>query len=108
MHSFNWNTYKLNPVDELRPEFHGMQQINPVTGQPDLYYPSWKRRLWHVFSLVCMIPLLLLGVGAMTLSLNLNGYVKHTDSPIYVESLVQFSKPVSWWLDFTITIIIMS
>ena len=42
-----------------------------------------------------MLPLLSLGVCVMTLSLNLNGYVKNTESPIYVESLAKFAKPVS-------------
>lgn len=32
----------------------------------------------------------------MTLSLNLNGYVKSTDSPIYVEALARFAQPVSF------------
>lgn len=82
-------------MDKLRAEFYGTQQVNPITGKLELFYPHWKRRLWHFFSAVCMIPLLLLGVGAMTLSLNLNGYVKHTDSPIYVGSLTQYSQPVS-------------
>ena len=42
-----------------------------------------------------MLPLLFLGVAAMTLSLNLNGYVKDTHSPIFVKSLAQFARPVS-------------
>lgn len=42
-----------------------------------------------------MLPLLSLGVCIMTLSLNLNGYVKNTESPIYVERLAKFAKPVS-------------
>ena len=31
----------------------------------------------------------------MTLSLNLNGYVKDIHSPIYVEALAHFARPVS-------------
>ena len=42
-----------------------------------------------------MLPLLSLGVATMTLSLNLNGYVKSTESPIYVEYLARYAQPVS-------------
>ena len=42
-----------------------------------------------------MLPLLSLGVLAMMLSLNLNGYVKDIHSPIYVETLAKFAQPVS-------------
>ncbi len=46
-----------------------------------------------------MLPLLGLGLGAMTLSLNLNGYVKNTASPIYVAALARHAQPVSFELE---------
>ena len=95
VHSFQWNTYSLSTSDELRPEYHGDVCSDPVTWKPTIYYPKWKRRLWYLFSFLAMLPLLALGVGMMTLSLNLNGYVKSTESPIYVEFLAQFAQPVS-------------
>ena len=95
MHSYNWNTYIYSAAEEYRPEYHGTLQPDPVTGKPVLYYPCWKRRLWYVVSVVTMLPLLSLGVLAMTLSLNLNGYVKDIHSPIYVETLAKFAQPVS-------------
>ena len=82
----------------MRPEYHGSPATDPVTRKPTVYYPSWKRRLWYVFSVLAMVPLLSLGVAAMTLSLNLNGYVKSTESPIYVESMAKFAQPVSFTL----------
>ena len=48
-----------------------------------------------MFSAAAMMPLLAVGVAVMTLSLNLNGYVKSTESPIYVESIAKFAQPVS-------------
>ena len=42
-----------------------------------------------------MLPLLSVGVAVMTLSLNLNGYVKDPHSPIFVAQLAKFAKPVS-------------
>ena len=48
-----------------------------------------------MFSAVAMLPLLAVGVAIMTLSLNLNGYVKSTDSPIYVKVIASFAQPVS-------------
>lgn len=59
-----------------------------------LYYPRWKQRLWFLFSGLAMLPLLLVGVAFMTLSLNLNGYVCSSSSPIYVHWLAQFAQPV--------------
>ncbi len=41
-----------------------------------------------------MVPLLAVGVGVMTLSLNLQGYVKDPASPIYVKVLAKFAQPV--------------
>lgn len=41
-----------------------------------------------------MVPLLFVGVLVMMLSLNLNGYVKDPDSPIYAKELAEYAKPV--------------
>lgn len=94
MHSFCWNTYNLSKSEQLRAEYHGSTCADPITGKPAVYYPSWKRRLWYMFSVVSMLPLLVLGVAIMTLSLNLNGYVKNTESPIYIEWLAAYAQPV--------------
>lgn len=93
MHSFCWNTYNLSKSEQLRAEYHGSTCADPITGKPAVYYPSWKRRLWYMFSVVSMLPLLVLGVAIMTLSLNLNGYVKNTESPIYIEWLAAYAQP---------------
>ena len=39
--------------------------------------------------------MIVLAVAAMAVSLNLNGYVKDTNSPIYLASLAVFAAPVS-------------
>ena len=92
--SFSWNTYSLSTADEIWREYHGDPSFDPVTRQPNIY-PGWKRKLWYLFSIAAMLPLLSLGVATMTLSLNLNGYVKSTESPIYVERLSRYGQPVS-------------
>ncbi|KAL5463709.1 hypothetical protein EMCRGX_G032634 [Ephydatia muelleri] len=92
-HSFVWNTYNYEKVEERRDEFHGEIRPDPVTHEPAVHYPHWKRRLWYVVSVLAMLPLLSVGVFAMTLSMNLNGYVTHTSSPIYVASLAHYSQP---------------
>lgn len=68
---------------------------HPVTGIPSLYYPLWKRQLRYLFSLVVTIPILSLGIVIMILSLNLNGYIRDKNSPIYVSFLASFAEPVS-------------
>ena len=93
--SFSWNTYTLSKAYEMQQGYHGIPSIDPVTHKQSVYYPSWKRRVWYVFSAVAMLPLLSVGVAVMTLSLNLNGYVKSTGSPIYVEAFAKFAQPVS-------------
>ena len=98
VHSFSWNTYSYSATEELRPDYHGDSVIDPVTGLPSTYYPSWKRRGWYIFSFLAMLPLLLVGVAVMTLSLNLNGYVKDPHSPIFVAQLARFSKPVTYYV----------
>ena len=79
----------------LRAEFYGTWLPDPVTGKPQLHYPHWKRRLRYLLSLLITIPILLLGVSAMILSLNLNGYIKDKSSPFHVSYLAQFAEPVS-------------
>ena len=75
--------------------FHGTTSRDPVTDQPIIHYPTWKRRLWYLFSFLAMLPLLSLGVAVMTLSLNLNGYVQDKKSPIYFGWLACYAEPVS-------------
>ena len=95
VHTFQWHSYKFSKKEELRPEFYGTMGPHPVTGIPSLYYPHWKRQLRYLFSLVVTIPILLLGVLVMILSLNLNGYIKDKNSPIYISYLATFAEPVS-------------
>ena len=99
VHSFTWNTYNYSAMEELRPEYHGDLVTDPITRKPTIYYPSWKRRLWYGVSFLAMLPLLSVGVAVMTLSLNLNGYVKDPHSPIFVPQLAKFAKPVSLHLN---------
>ena len=96
VYSFSWNTYSYSAAEEVRPDYHGNTVTDPVTGKPTTYYPAWKRRLWYIFSFLAMLPLLLVGVAVMTLSLNLNGYVKDPHSPIFVAQLAKFAKPVTF------------
>ena len=94
VNSFKWSTYNLSLIDQLRPGYHGDWVIDPVTRRRTKYYKSWKRKCWYVFSFLAMLPLLGAGLGVMTLSLNLNGYVKNKASPIYVASLAKYAQPV--------------
>lgn len=95
MHSFKWNTHTLNCRDELNPDYHGVLRKDPIMDEDFLYYPTWRRHLWYLVSVLATLPLLLGGVAVMTLSLNLNGYVRNRGSPIYVGWLAQYAEPVS-------------
>lgn len=46
--SARWGTIGLGvQLEETRPEFRGVNQINPVTGRIDRFYP-WSQRIWKV------------------------------------------------------------
>ena len=94
-YSFLWNTYSLEDSELIRPEFHGVIRTSPITGKPEKYFPRWKRWLRYAVSFVLTLPVLCIAVGAMICSLNLNGYIKDKESPVYLSSLAYFAEPVS-------------
>jgi len=91
--ALSWGTSAVEKAEVLRPEFCGILRKSPVTGKPEKYFPAWKRRIRYLMSFFLSLPFLALGVIAMTLSLNLNGYIKHKESPIYFASLSRFAQP---------------
>ena len=94
-----WGTSNLEKSDIVRPEFSGMLRKSPITGKMEKYFPAWKRRIRYCVSFVLTLPFLMLGIGCMILSLNLNGYIKHPESPIRIEVLASFAEPVSAFLE---------
>ena len=93
--ALSWGTSAIEKAEVIRPEFCGILRDSPITGKPEKYFPAWKRRLRYLMSFLLSLPFLAIGVGAMTLSLNFNGYIKHKESPIYFASLSRFAEPVS-------------
>lgn len=91
--ALTWGTSNIEKNDAVRPEFHGILRRSPITGNMEKYFPSWKRRIRYLVSFILTLPFLSLGVGAMILSLNLNGYIKHKESPIRFHSLSQYAEP---------------
>ena len=94
-YSFLWRTHGLEKSELLRPEFTGKMQPSPITGQPEKYFPRWKRWLHYGLSFVLTLPVLALAVGAMLCSLNFNGYIKDKESPVYIAAFAHFAEPVS-------------
>jgi hypothetical protein len=93
--SYIWNTYGNEDAYDIRPEFDGVIRTSPITGKPEKYFPRWRRWLRYLVSVIFTLPMLLVAVGAMLCSLNLNGYIKDKQSPIYVASLAYYAEPVS-------------
>ncbi|KAK3710543.1 hypothetical protein QZH41_009363 [Actinostola sp. cb2023] len=91
--SYKWNTINVDHLEEIRPEFHGKVIKSPVTGKPIKYFPQWKRWLRYGLSFVLTLPVLSIAVGAMLCSLNLNGYIRDKQSPVYFEVLSRFAQP---------------
>ena len=93
--SYIWNTYGNEDAYDIRPEFNGVIRTSPVTGKPEKYFPRWRRWSRYLVSFIFTMPMLLVAVGAMLCSLNLNGYIKDKHSPIYVAALAYYAEPVS-------------
>lgn len=93
--SFVWNTYAIEQLCDIQPNFQGIIRESPVTGKPEKYFPRWKKRLRYIVSFIFTLPMLIIAVAAMLCSLNLNGYIKDKDSPIYLSSLARYAEPVS-------------
>ena len=91
--ALEWGTYRNEQVENVRPEFEGELRLSPITGKMETYYPMWRRRVRYFLSFLISLPFLMLGVGAMILSLNLNGYIKHPESPIHIASLARYADP---------------
>jgi hypothetical protein len=68
--------YSLEDRERCRPEFHGQMRTSPVTGLPELYYPTNKRKLNYLVSAIVTVIMLALAFFVMILSLNLQGYIK--------------------------------
>lgn len=94
-HALDWGTYSIEKAELIRTEFTGVLKISPITGKMEKYFPAWKRRLGYFASFLLSLPFLCVGVGAMILSLNLNGYIHDRESPFYFASLSQYAEPVS-------------
>lgn len=92
-HALDWGTYNIEKAELIRTEFVGELRKSPVTGKMEKYFPAWKRRIRYVISFLISLPFLCLGVGAMILSLNLNGYIHDRESPIYFQSLSKYAEP---------------
>lgn len=82
----------------MRPSYYGSEIVNPVTGQKELHYPAWKRRLKFVASAVVTAAMLAVAFSVMVCSLNLQGYIRAIDrfdrrNPFYVSALARFAEP---------------
>eukprot|EP00004_Rigifila_ramosa_P016078 TRINITY_DN3783_c0_g1_i1.p1 TRINITY_DN3783_c0_g1~~TRINITY_DN3783_c0_g1_i1.p1 ORF type:complete len:673 (-),score=170.04 TRINITY_DN3783_c0_g1_i1:58-2076(-) len=95
--AFKWQTHQLQEdVGEvnLRAEFFGdRMRKNPVTGKTEPYYPTWKRNLRIAFSALVTLLSLTPPVFFMFLSLNLQGYIRDSESPVHVAFLSKYSDP---------------
>eukprot|EP00929_Paragymnodinium_shiwhaense_P067205 TRINITY_DN33835_c0_g1_i1.p1 TRINITY_DN33835_c0_g1~~TRINITY_DN33835_c0_g1_i1.p1 ORF type:complete len:900 (-),score=238.81 TRINITY_DN33835_c0_g1_i1:185-2884(-) len=100
-----WGRLEASQHTEVRPGYHGERVISPITGEMEVYYPSWKRMLKYLVSTVVTLMMLLVAFGVMIISLNLQGYIHNKGSseahgletvfgsPFYVESVAWLAAP---------------
>jgi anoctamin-10 len=105
--SYQWGTllndYERQTYFAPRTEFTGKLRHSPVTGELEVYYPAYKRRLKYIVNGIVTIAMLGVAFTAMILSLNLQGYIdpKHdlerwgpgSHHPFHFEKLSRLADP---------------
>ena len=96
----------IGSCEHRRPEFQGQIRTSPVTGKPELYYPSHKRKLQYLWSALVTAFMLSVAFSVMILSLNLQGYIRpHSINsgtsnqyhPFYVHRFAVLSEEGAWF-----------
>ena len=84
-----------------RLEFRGETRTSPITGKPELYYPSHKRKLQYLLSAMVTALMLSVAFSVMILSLNLQGYIRPSNSqdyhPFYFARFAILSEEGAWF-----------
>lgn len=57
----------MEQVEEARPTYKGELRRSPITGQLEVYYPSWKRLLFRLFVTIPMIAINIILVSCLIL-----------------------------------------
>jgi len=96
--AFTWGTASSERTLKLRPDYVGVQIIDPVTFEPRLYDPPMSRAIRYTLSFTVTALSLLVPVGAMLASLNLQGYIVPSTGawmgfPVQVPFLAKFAEP---------------
>lgn len=117
--SYAWGTFSLSAYERQkyfapRPAFRGYLRVSPVTGEAEVYYPAFRRRLKYLVSSIVTLGLLGLAFIVMIISLNAQGYIRPSSDPdrwndstsphpFHVQAVAQLSLPgaicdsKSWW-----------
>ena len=84
-----------------RPEFRGTTRKSPVTGQPELYFSPYRRKLQYLVSGLVTSVLLAVAFFVMILSLNLQGYIRPSSHfrhhPFYFPRFAVLSEEGAWF-----------
>uniref|UniRef100_A0A0G4HKC6 Anoctamin transmembrane domain-containing protein n=1 Tax=Chromera velia CCMP2878 TaxID=1169474 RepID=A0A0G4HKC6_9ALVE len=90
--SFKWGSDFVEWTETVRPSFKGELRPHPVTRKPTRW-GHWKKRLpAQIFSV--FITMLMLGVvfAAMIVGMNVQGYILHKESWMYIPSLARLAE----------------
>ena len=91
----DWGINTVNWKREVRPGYHGQNQISPITGMPERYFPTQQRIFRYLVSTCVTFLMLILAFFIMVISLNLQGYI-HKFS--YSKSYLLYPT-ISWLCD---------
>jgi len=83
--SYRWGVllgeYEKQKYFKVRPEFYGYLRKSPVTGNLEVYYPSFRRLFKYAVSALITIAMLIIAFWTMILSLNMQGYINPSHDP---------------------------
>jgi len=91
-----------------RPAFVGLARTSPITGEPELYFPTIRRKAQYIVSALITGVMLTIAFWVMILSLNLQGYIRprHQYHPFYFAGFAKLSMEgelldsKSTWMSF--------
>ncbi|CAE8598029.1 unnamed protein product [Polarella glacialis] len=95
--AWKWGVFGAEIEEQVRPEFTGELRCSPATGRQERHYPSRKRYVAYLQSVVVTSVMLCIAFFVMICSLNLQGYMEcHATSLeriFYIPALARYSHP---------------
>ncbi|CAM9391551.1 unnamed protein product [Discosporangium mesarthrocarpum] len=91
--AYRWGVLNFEAEEKMRAQFNGKKRINELTGEVEIYYPTWKR--WSTYGFTMPV---IFGFTAAVLTLMLLVFVVRDDA----RSKESTIRDASWWVTLLI------